>query len=211
MKLTENQKENIRLHLVEWNELKDNELIDELTDHYITCIESKLDEGKAFEDAKKEIYMSFGGMWGIKKMEEKRQSDHNGRVYKIFKSTFLSYFSSPKMLTFVVLGVLSMFLTNNHFVAFGKFTALMLFGVMLAYSVFINIKKIKHAKKNYFVTQLINIPFAILMVTNLFSPIKELSISPLLLMFIWFGMLFYYVVAFETIFNYYKKHKLSLR
>lgn len=211
MKLTENQKENIHQHLVEWNELKDIQLIEELTDHYITSIESKLDEGKAFEDAKKEIYMSFGGMWGIKKMEEKRQSEHNNRVYKIFKSTFLSYFNSPKMLIFIVLGALSIFLTNNHFVAFGKFTAVMLFGVMLVYMVFINIKKIKHVKKNLFVTQLINIPFAILMISNLFSPIKDLFINPLLLVFIWFVMLFYYIVAFETIFSYYKKYKFSLR
>ena len=211
MKLTENQKENIHQHLVEWNELKDIQLIEELTDHYIMSIESKLDEGKAFEDAKKEIYMSFDGMWGIKKMEEKRQSDHNDRVYKIFKNTFLSYFNSPKMLIFVVLGALSMFLSNNNLIAFGKYSSLMLFSVLTAYGVFINIKKIKHVKKNYFVIQLINIPLVIVMLTNLFSPIKDMFINPLMLVFIWFVMLFYYIVALETIFNYYKKYKFSLR
>jgi ABC-type multidrug transport system fused ATPase/permease subunit len=211
MKLTENQKENIHQHLVEWNELKDEELIEELNDHYVTCIESKLDEGKAFEDAKKEIYMSFGGMWGIKKMEEKRQSDRNDKVYKIFKSTFLSYFNSPKMFIFIVLGGLSMFLTNNNLIALGKFANLILLVVILVYSFFINVKKIKDYKKNYFVTQLINIPFAILMISNLFAPIKDMNINPLIVIFVWFVMLFYYIVALETIFNYYKKYKFSFR
>lgn len=73
MRLTPDQLIAIDQHLRKENWLLNEDLITELTDHYINGISDRLASGMAFDVALREIHTSFGGRKGLLKMEEEYQ------------------------------------------------------------------------------------------------------------------------------------------
>jgi hypothetical protein len=83
--LTPAQHTLIDKHLRSDNWLLNNDLIAELTDHYVDAISDKLAEGIPFDLALQDVHRSFGGRKGLLAMEEKyvkAQEQTNLRVYK---------------------------------------------------------------------------------------------------------------------------------
>ncbi|SOD89769.1 hypothetical protein [Spirosoma fluviale] len=73
MRLTPAQLTAIDQHLRKENWLLNEDLITELTDHYINGISDRLASGTAFDVALREIHTGFGGRKGLLKMEEDYQ------------------------------------------------------------------------------------------------------------------------------------------
>lgn len=71
--LTHAQLTAIDQHLRKENWLLNEDLITELTDHYINGISDRLAQGMAFDIALREIHTGFGGRKGLLKMEEEYQ------------------------------------------------------------------------------------------------------------------------------------------
>ena len=90
--LTTAQLQRIDKHLRSDNWLINNDLIAELTDHYVDAITDKLAQNVPFELAIQDVHRSFGGRKGLLEMEEnyqKTQAHTNSRVYKdAFKKAF---------------------------------------------------------------------------------------------------------------------------
>ena len=90
--LTPAQLKLIDKHLRSDNWLLNNDLIAELTDHYVDAISDKLTEKVPFELALQDVHRSFGGRKGLLKMEEnysKMEAQTNLRVYRdVFKKAF---------------------------------------------------------------------------------------------------------------------------
>ncbi|MEZ0487217.1 hypothetical protein [Fibrella aquatica] len=90
--LTPAQHTLIDKHLRSDNWLLNNDLIAELTDHYVDAISDKLAEGIPFDLALQDVHRSFGGRKGLLKMEEnyqQTQAHTNSRVYRdAFKRAF---------------------------------------------------------------------------------------------------------------------------
>lgn len=73
MRLTPAQLTAIDQHLRKENWLLNEDLISELTDHYINGITDRMAQGMAFDPALREIHTGFGGRKGLLKMEEEYQ------------------------------------------------------------------------------------------------------------------------------------------
>ncbi|NID12062.1 hypothetical protein [Fibrivirga algicola] len=72
-------------HLRSDNWLLNNDLIAELTDHYVDAISDKLIQGIPFNLALLDVHRSFGGRKGLLNMEEnyqQTQAQTNSRVYR---------------------------------------------------------------------------------------------------------------------------------
>lgn len=67
--LTPAQQSSLDYHLREINLLTNEELIQELTDHYTTGLIDLMAEGKSFEIALTEVQKAFGGIQGLQKLE----------------------------------------------------------------------------------------------------------------------------------------------
>lgn len=78
--LTPAQLATIDNHLRKENWLLNEDLIAELTDHYIDGICERLDQGMEFEVALRDIHSGFGGRVGLLKMEEDYQTQKVRRV-----------------------------------------------------------------------------------------------------------------------------------
>ncbi len=97
MSLTPTQLSAIDQHLRKENWLLNEDLITELTDHYINGISDRLAQGMPFDVAVREIHAGFGGRKGLLKMEEDfhvSQTKNNGRIVR---DLFKSYFRLPRM------------------------------------------------------------------------------------------------------------------
>ncbi|ADB42467.1 hypothetical protein [Spirosoma linguale] len=71
--LTPTQLTAIDQHLRKENWLLNEDLLSELTDHYINGISDRLAQGMTFEMALRELHTGFGGRKGLLKMEEEYQ------------------------------------------------------------------------------------------------------------------------------------------
>jgi hypothetical protein len=79
-----------------------------------------MEEGKTFDEALKELYINFGTIVGLKKMQKQRKTEYERKLQKeqkkiakkVFIDTFYSYFQFPKVIILGGLIILSMFLTN---------------------------------------------------------------------------------------------------
>ena len=68
-------------HLRKENWLLNEDLIAELTDHYIDGISDRLEQGMEFSMALRDIHTGFGGRKGLLKMEEEYQTQKARRFY----------------------------------------------------------------------------------------------------------------------------------
>jgi len=105
--LTTDQLKTINHHFHKENWLLNEELIAELSDHYITGLEDRMAHGMTFDNALREIHTGFGGRKGLLQMEEdfqKRQVQSNGRQVRELVS---SYFQLRRLWLTALLFLLS--------------------------------------------------------------------------------------------------------
>ncbi len=95
MNLTPDQLITIDRHLRKENWLLNEELIAELTDHYVTGISDRMAQGQAFGEALIEVYKGFGWRKGLLKMEEDFQNSQARGNVRAIKTLFLNYFQLP--------------------------------------------------------------------------------------------------------------------
>lgn len=97
MKLTPDQLAAIDHHLRKENWLLNEDLIAELTDHYVAGLEDRIANETTFKAALRDVHTSFGGRKGLLKMEKEYQvqtAKSNGRLVR---QLFLSYFQRPRL------------------------------------------------------------------------------------------------------------------
>ncbi len=103
--LTPDQLTAIDRHLRKENWLLNEDLILELTDHYINGISERITQGMAFDVALREIYRNFGGRPGLLKMEEEKGKIHSSVIGRELRRLIGSYFLPPRLsLTLSLLG-----------------------------------------------------------------------------------------------------------
>lgn len=97
MSLTPPQLTAIDQHLRKENWLLNNDLIAELTDHYVAGIEDRLARGIAFDVAVREIHTGFGGRKGLLKMEEEYQTQKAQQVDVYVWREIRLFFENPRL------------------------------------------------------------------------------------------------------------------
>jgi hypothetical protein len=97
MALTTEQLTAIDRHLRKDNWLLNEDLIDELTDHYANGIAEQLTNGISFELAMIDIHKGFGGRKGLLKMEEDYYSIRAKGHIRLLRSILISYFRMPRL------------------------------------------------------------------------------------------------------------------
>ncbi|RCR70236.1 hypothetical protein [Larkinella punicea] len=97
MALTNEQLTAIDRHLRKENWLLNEDLIDELTDHYANGIEEQLTTGVPFELAMSDIHKGFGGRKGLLKMEEDYHANQAKGHIRLLRSILISYFKMPRL------------------------------------------------------------------------------------------------------------------
>jgi hypothetical protein len=217
MTLSDIQKDKIRYHLTNWNELKDKELIEELFDHYVIDIEKKIEEGKSFDEALKEVYKNFGGIYGVQNMEQTRLNERKKIANTLVKSTLYNYVSSYKI---IIIGlILAGSVATNGSVKLILLVALIAYLVNVIFYVKIANEDwygiiIKPRKKIIptFVLGLCSKPLILLVLFNssLRMFIKDFEYINVVYSFLFFLVLLGQVIAFELLFKYYQKDKLKL-
>ena len=104
--LTSAQLTAIENHLRKENWLLNEELITELTDHYVSGIEDRLGQGMAFDVAIREIHRNFGGRAGLLAMEEEKKRSRSPIIARQLRQLIGSYFRPPRLsLTLLLLGI----------------------------------------------------------------------------------------------------------
>ncbi|AUD04693.1 hypothetical protein [Spirosoma pollinicola] len=111
--LTPTQLTAIDQHLRKENWLLNEELIDELKDHYTEGIEERLSQGMAFDVALREIQAGFGGRKGLLKMEEDFQV-HNHRKIGQLEWKFVRSFMHGAKWPFTVCLFVSLYAVNVY-------------------------------------------------------------------------------------------------
>lgn len=97
MNLTPDQHTAIDRHLRKENWLLNEDVIAELTDHYINGISERMAYGMTFDEALREVHTGFGGRKELLKIEEdyqKTQAKSNGRLVR---RLFVRYFQRPRL------------------------------------------------------------------------------------------------------------------
>lgn len=122
-------------HLRSDNWLLNNDLIAELTDHYVDAISDKLTQGIPFEIAIQDVHHSFGGRKGLLRMEEnyqKAQAHTNSRVYRdAFKKAFqLSGIGYTLLIWIICYGIVRTFPFDWFTAQFNHVRDLAFFGLM---------------------------------------------------------------------------------
>ena len=102
--LTPDQLTAIDRHLRKENWLLNEDLIAELTDHYVAGVENRLVQGIAFDVAIRETHTSFGGRKGLLKMEEDFQKNQARNSGRLVRNLLFAYFRLPRLgITFLIL------------------------------------------------------------------------------------------------------------
>ncbi|RYF71530.1 MAG: hypothetical protein EOO39_13805 [Cytophagaceae bacterium] len=133
--LTPAQLSLIDKHLRSDNWLLNNDLIAELTDHYVDAITDKLAQNVPFDTAIQDVHRSFGGRKGLLKMEEnyqKTQAHTNSRVYRdAFKKAFqLPGFGYTLLIWAVCYGIVRTFPFDWFTAQVDRFSDIAFFGLM---------------------------------------------------------------------------------
>ena len=85
--LTPNQLITIDNHLRRANRLTNEELIQELTDHYTAALSERMAQGMPFDTALADVEQAFGGRQGLQKMER----GYNRITFRQYDSLWLQY------------------------------------------------------------------------------------------------------------------------
>ena len=111
MKLTSDQLVAINRHLRKENWLYIENLIAELTDHYVVGLEDRIANGMTFDAALHDIHASFGGRKGLLKMEEAYQVQKDRRSVMHEWCKVRTFFSGNRLA--VTLGVFAVLYYMN--------------------------------------------------------------------------------------------------
>ncbi|MVM38855.1 hypothetical protein GO730_17070 [Spirosoma sp. HMF3257] len=107
-------------HLRKENWLLNEDLITELTDHYINGIDERLAQGMAFDVAIREIHSGFGGRKGLLKMEEDYQLSQTKNNGRIIREKIALYFRKPQLsITILILVYTSIRVLPDMFLNWG--------------------------------------------------------------------------------------------
>lgn len=102
--LTPDQLQAINHHLRKENWLLNEDLIAELTDHYVAGLEDRLTQGTNVNVAIREVHAGFGGRKGLLKMEEDFQKSQVRNSGRITRNLLVAYFRLPRLgITFLIL------------------------------------------------------------------------------------------------------------
>lgn len=107
MALTPLQLKSLRYDLVELAEIKYDDVVDELLDHYASLTEQKMATGLAFEDASKCAWTQLGGHRGIKHIQASSVKAIKQQISAQHMAILKSYFRWPTLLTTVLVGLLA--------------------------------------------------------------------------------------------------------
>jgi hypothetical protein len=217
MILSDIQKDKIRYHLTNWNELKDKELIEELFDHYVIDIEKKMKEGKTFDEALKEVYKSFGGIYGVQNMEQTRLNERKKVANKLIKSTLYEYVSSYKIIIIGLLVTLSVAINGSYKIILSVSIITYIINFILYIKIAqeswygIIIKPRKKIIPSFVLANCSRPLIAFLCCNSIIQQfIKDLEYKNEVYFFLFFLVLLGQVIAFELLFKYYQKDKLKL-
>ncbi len=112
--LTQNQREAVDHHLRKDNWLLNEDLIVELTDHYIAGLEERTVQGMSFDAALQAIHADFGGRKGLLAMEEAFNANQYQHARRMFRLAMLSYFRMPKLTYTLLIAALIVFLSVEN-------------------------------------------------------------------------------------------------
>jgi hypothetical protein len=90
-------------HLRQENRLINEDLIAELTDHYIVGISERMKQGLSFGVALQEIYANFGGRRGLRVMERQYNRVTMNRYNQIWRESIRQQFRWPALMIPLVL------------------------------------------------------------------------------------------------------------
>ena len=116
MALTPDQLTAIDRHLRKENWLLNEDLIAELTDHYIAGLDDRMAAGMTFDAALREVHTGFGGRKGLLKMEEEYQMQKARRSMMDEWCKVKTFFSGSRLaITLGVFTVLYYLNTDDHY------------------------------------------------------------------------------------------------
>lgn len=116
MSLTPAQLSAIDQHLRKENWLLNEDLIIELTDHYINGVSDRLAQGMAFDVAIREIQRNFGGRKGLLAMEEEKNRGHTSIIARKLRQLVGSYLRPPRLSLTILLVGFSYWATTSGFI-----------------------------------------------------------------------------------------------
>ncbi|GAB3026793.1 hypothetical protein [Spirosoma pulveris] len=106
MALTPFQLKYLRFDLIGLGDIKYDDVIDELLDHYASLTEQKMETGLPFEDASKKAWTQLGGVRGVQHIEASSIKAIESQIRTQHMAILKSYFRWPMLLTSVLVSVL---------------------------------------------------------------------------------------------------------
>lgn len=97
MMLTPDQLTAIDRHLRKENWLLNEDLIAELTDHYVNGVDERIAQGISIDAAIRDIHQNFGGRKGLLKMEEEYQQHKAKQVDVYIWREVRLFFERPRL------------------------------------------------------------------------------------------------------------------
>jgi len=222
MKLTEKHIEDLMLftkkHYVPYYDLQM-----ELVDHLANDIEELINANPrlSYEEAKRIAFKKFG-VFGFQETIEAKRKALNKRYFKLFLSTFLNYFTIPKIAVNFSLFIVYYYLINifsTHLKEFYLLSFLFVF-IYNIYKAF-NLKlKLKKKKKKWLFETMIDSSFTIIMSFNfivqtvplfLIEEFKKTSHNQQTLLFLSLFFMFYVIVMHIITYDMPKKISLIMQ
>lgn len=221
--LTPNQLTAIDRHLRKENWLLNEDLIAELTDHYVIGVGERIAKGMSIDAAIRDIHQNFGGRKGLLKMEEEYQINQTRQAGRLVKNTMRSYFQRPRLCITVLLLILVYALLRvlpekfasdwtENWQPIGLLAVTVVFFV-LAFIRLINYygQTPKAKARNQGIAALfqgINTPFLLSFYVRLFLPVDKLLVHfPLLLSVVITLFVIFEFAALETAYHFLRKNQ----
>ncbi|EMR02778.1 hypothetical protein [Cesiribacter andamanensis] len=104
--LTPTQQKEVRLTLLN-SDIRYYEVYEELSDHYLTAVDERMQAGTPFDQALAATHQSFGKQEGLKKLEKSYRKSAIQHYRRLHWQEFKERFRWPHMVLIVLMGVLS--------------------------------------------------------------------------------------------------------
>ncbi|GAB2526237.1 hypothetical protein [Spirosoma aerophilum] len=106
MALTPFQLKYLRFDLIGLGDIKYDDVVDELLDHYASLTEQKMTSGLAFEEASKQAWADLGGEKGVQSIQASFVRSIEQQIKTQHINTLKSYFRWPTLVTTILVGLL---------------------------------------------------------------------------------------------------------
>ncbi|MCX6218888.1 hypothetical protein [Spirosoma sp.] len=106
MALTPFQLKYLRFDLIGLGDIKYDDVIDELLDHYASLTEQKMTIGMAFEEASKQAWAELGAEKGVQKIQASFVKAIEQQIKMQHITILKSYFRWPTLVTTILVGLL---------------------------------------------------------------------------------------------------------